>query len=217
MTGPEPGRETLLIATTNPGKLREIKAILTGVPLRLLTLRDVPPLDEPEETGATFGENARLKALYYAEATGLPTVADDSGLEIEALDQAPGVHSARWHGSDYAFKFRRIHELLRERGLTTSPARFVCRLALARDGAIAFEAEGIVHGEIAPEPRGANGFGYDPLFFHPPSHCTLAELDQDRKSAVSHRGHAFRALREFLATGYTDSATGYTDNTDGHG
>jgi XTP/dITP diphosphohydrolase len=196
---PAPGRGPLLVATTNPGKLREIEGILRGVPVELLTLRDVPAVDEPEETGETFADNARLKALYYARATGLWTVADDSGLEIEALDNAPGVHSARWQGDDYAFKFRKIHELLQERGLATSPARFVCRVALARADAIEFEAEGVVSGLIAPEPRGTNGFGYDPLFFYPPGNCTLAELDQERKSAVSHRGRAFRALREFLS------------------
>jgi XTP/dITP diphosphohydrolase len=187
--------EPLLLATTNPGKLREIKAILEGVPAPLLTLRDLPPIEEPEETGETFGENARLKALYYANATGLATVADDSGLEIEALDRAPGVHSARWHGTDYDVKFRKIHALLRERGLETSAAQFVCCVALARGGRIEFEATGVVRGRIAAEPRGTNGFGYDPLFFYPPANCTLAELDQARKSAVSHRGQAFRALR----------------------
>jgi XTP/dITP diphosphohydrolase len=189
---------TLLVATTNPGKLREIQGILAGVPVRLLTLRDVPPIEEPEETGETFADNARLKALYYAAATGLPTVADDSGLEIDALDRAPGVHSARWHGTDYEVKFRKIHELLRERGLETSGAQFVCRVALADRGAIVFESEGIVRGRIAAEPRGTNGFGYDPLFFYPPFGCTLAELDSERKASVSHRGQAFRALRPHL-------------------
>jgi XTP/dITP diphosphohydrolase len=188
----------LLVATTNPGKLREIQLILEGVPVRLLTLRDVPPLEEPEETGETFAENARLKALYYSTATGLPTVADDSGLEIDALDRAPGVHSARWHGTDYDHKFRKIHELLHERGLETSPARFVCHVALAEGGVLVFESEGIVEGRIAAEPRGTNGFGYDPLFFYPPLGCTLAELDPERKASVSHRGQAFRALRAHL-------------------
>ncbi|MBA3232084.1 MAG: RdgB/HAM1 family non-canonical purine NTP pyrophosphatase [Acidobacteria bacterium] len=189
---------TLLVATTNPGKLREIEAILADMPIRLLTLRDLPAVEEPEETGTTFAENARLKARYYAQATGLLTAADDSGLEIDALDNAPGVHSARWHGTDYAFKFEKIHELLRERGLATSHARFVCSVALAQQAAIVFEAEGIVSGEIAAEPRGGNGFGYDPLFFYRPFNCTLAELDQERKSSMSHRGKAFRALRDYL-------------------
>ena len=198
MSGVAAQPEVLLVATTNPGKLREIQGILAGIPVRLLTLRDVAAVEEPEETGATFAENARLKALYYAAHAGLPTVADDSGLEIEALDNAPGVHSARWHGTDYTLKFRKIHELLRARGLETSPAQFVCRVALAHEGRIVFEAGGVVRGHIAAEARGSHGFGYDPLFFYPPFGCTLAELDVERKASVSHRGAAFRALREYL-------------------
>lgn len=189
---------TLLVATTNAGKLREIAGILDGLPIPLLTLRDRPGIPEPEETGQTFAENARLKALYYAGTTGLLTVADDSGLEIEALDNAPGVHSARWHGSDYALKFRTIQALLHARGVSGSAARFVCHVALARGRELLYEAEGIVRGEIAPEPRGTNGFGYDPVFFYPPLGRTLAELNQAEKAAVSHRGQAFSALREYL-------------------
>jgi XTP/dITP diphosphohydrolase len=188
----------LLVATTNPGKVREITGILQGAPVEIVTLRDLPALDEPEETGATFAENARDKALFYAAATGLPSVADDSGLEIEALDNAPGVHSARWHGTDYAAKFERIYDLLRQRGVTTSPARFVCHVALARDGRVQFEADGVVNGTIAPAPAGDNGFGYDPIFYYPPFGCTLAELDLARKATVSHRGQAFRALKAYL-------------------
>jgi XTP/dITP diphosphohydrolase len=181
------------------GKLREIAGILDGGPVELLTLRDRPVIAEPEETGATFGENARLKALYYASQTSLPSVADDSGLEIEALDNAPGVHSARWHGADYAVKFKRIQELLHARGVRGSAARFVCHVAVASGGRIIFEAEGTVEGEIVAEPRGTNGFGYDPIFFYPPLGRTLAELGLAEKSAVSHRGKAFAALRAHLA------------------
>src|SRR5688572_7948175 len=115
----------LLIATTNPGKLREIQAILEGLPVTLHTLDEFQGIEEPEETGETFEENARLKALYYASTTGMLTAADDSGLEIDALGGAPGVHSARWHGTDYDFKFQKIRELLAAQSLTTSPARFV--------------------------------------------------------------------------------------------
>ena len=190
-----PGR--LLIATTNPGKLREIAHILNGAPVDLVRLDSLPPIPEPEETGSSFAENARLKALYYNQTTGLASVADDSGIEIEALDGAPGVHSARWHGTDYRVKFARIYELLRERG-SGSAARFVCALALAVDGRIEFEAEGVVEGQIAPEPRGSNGFGYDPIFFYPPLGRTLAEVPDELKEGVSHRGAAFRALREYL-------------------
>jgi XTP/dITP diphosphohydrolase len=189
---------SLLIATTNPGKLKEIAGILDGVPLTLLTLNDRDPIAEPEETGVTFADNARLKARYYSEATGLISVADDSGLEIAALDNAPGVHSARWHGSDYPAKFQKIQELLRERGVTGSAARFVCHIAVARGNSIVFEAAGTVEGEIVAQPRGTNGFGYDPIFFYPPFGRTLAELGHADKSRVSHRGKAFAALRAHL-------------------
>jgi XTP/dITP diphosphohydrolase len=190
----------LLVATTNPGKIREIKEILDGAPVEILTLDDFSGIPEPEETGETFAANARLKALYYNAATGVPAVADDSGLEIEALDNAPGIHSARWHGTDYAVKFARIYELLRARGLSGSPARFVGAAAFALDGTIAFETQAIVSGEIAPEPRGTHGFGYDPIFFYPPLGCTLAEVDGEAKAAVSHRGAAFRSFKRYLLT-----------------
>jgi XTP/dITP diphosphohydrolase len=188
----------LLIATTNAGKLKEIAGILEGAAVELVTLNDRPSMIEPEETGTTFDENARLKARYYSHATGLVSVADDSGLEIDALDKMPGVHSARWHGTHYPTKFRKIQELLRERGVNGSTARFVCAIALADGDAILFEAKGTVEGEIVANPRGSNGFGYDPIFFYPPLGCTLAELDRERKAAVSHRGKAFKALREYL-------------------
>jgi XTP/dITP diphosphohydrolase len=188
----------LVVATTNPGKVREINDILSGAGIDLISLNAFPKLGEPEETGETFAENARLKALFYAKATGLPSVADDSGLEIDALDNAPGVHSARWQGTDYAVKFRKIYALLQERGLETSAARFVCHLALADQGRVIYEATGIVSGQVAPEPRGTNGFGYDPIFYYPPFECTLAELDLERKATVSHRGKAFGALRHAI-------------------
>ena len=188
----------LLVATTNLGKLREIADILHGAPIELVTLADFPDIPEPEESGETFTENARLKALYYAAATGLPSVADDSGLEIDELDNAPGIHSARWHGTDYAVKFQKIYELLDERGADTSDARFVCHVALADNGRIEYEAEGTVAGRIAHRPAGEHGFGYDPVFFYPPYGCTLAELDLERKATVSHRGQAFKALKGYL-------------------
>jgi XTP/dITP diphosphohydrolase len=189
---------TLLVATTNPGKLREITLILAGVPVTIVGLDQFPDVVEPDETGSTFAENARLKALYYHRATGLPSVADDSGLEIDALDGAPGVHSARWEGDDYAVKFRKIHELLDARNARGSAARFVCRVALAEGDRIVFESEGVIEGRIADEPRGENGFGYDPIFLYPPLGRTTAELDPVVKATVSHRGKAFAALRLFL-------------------
>jgi XTP/dITP diphosphohydrolase len=189
----------LLIATTNQHKVREIRSLLDGIPLSLVTLAEWPDVPAPDETGATFAENARQKALYYANATGELTVAEDSGLEIEALDGAPGVQSARFGGveTSYPDKFRLIYDALRARGETTSAARFVCALALVSDGRVRFETRGIVAGTIAPAPRGEGGFGYDPIFYYPEFGMTLAEAG-DRKAAVSHRGKAFRALRTFL-------------------
>ena len=199
MREPSPAGTRLLVATTNTGKMREIAGILEGMPVEIVSLAEFPGIPEPEETGATFAENARLKALYYHQATGLPSVADDSGIEIEALGGAPGVHSARWEGTDYAVKFRKIYDLLAARAALRSPARFVCRVALADEGRILFESEGVIDGRIADEPRGENGFGYDPIFFYPPLGRTTAELEPDVKAAVSHRGKAFAEVRRYLA------------------
>jgi XTP/dITP diphosphohydrolase len=192
---------TLLIATTNRGKIREIRPLLSGVPFDLVTLADFAPLETPEETGSSFGENARLKALYYAAETGALTVAEDSGLEIKALDGAPGVESARLGGAGApnTARFALIYQALRAKQATGSPARFVCALALAKEGVVVFESRGIMEGKIAAKPKGAGGFGYDPIFFYPPLGCTLAEAG-DVKSTVSHRGQAFRALRDYLMT-----------------
>ena len=190
----------LLIATTNWSKAREIDALLKGGPAQLVTLDAWPSLEAPEETGRTFEDNARLKAEYYARATGELTVAEDSGLEIDALDGAPGVESARYGGVDasYPDKFARIYTALKDRAAVDSAARFVCALVLASPDRILFETRGTVEGRIAPAPAGSGGFGYDPIFFYPPYGCTLGEATADQKAAVSHRGQAFRALREFL-------------------
>ena len=189
---------TLLLATTNPGKLREIRGILGGLQVELVSLEQFSGIVEPEETGATFAENARLKALYYNEATGLPAVADDSGLVIDALGGEPGVHSARWHGDDYPTKFAVVYQRLQEQGLDTSAARFVAHIAVADAGQVRFEATGVVEGVIAPEPRGEHGFGYDPIFYYPAYGCTLGEVEGARKAAVSHRGQAFRQLADWI-------------------
>ena len=167
--------------------------------MELTTLDEWPDLEAPEETGRTFEENARGKALYYAAATGELTVAEDSGLAIDALDGLPGVESARFGGADtsYPDKFVLIYEALRARGSLESSARFICALVLAKGDRVLFETRGIVEGRIAPEPKGDGGFGYDPIFFYPQYGLTLAEAG-DLKAAVSHRGEAFRALRAFL-------------------
>jgi len=192
----------LVLATTNHGKLREIERLLDGIAFNLVTLADWPDVAPPEGSGRTFAENARLKALYYAEHTGELTVAEDSGLEIDALGGAPGVESARFGGasSSYPEKFTLLYDALRAKKAAGGTARFVCTLALARGGAVLFETRGTVEGTIAPEPKGAGGFGYDPIFFYPPFGCTLAEASPEQKSTVSHRGEAFRKLRTYLTT-----------------
>jgi XTP/dITP diphosphohydrolase len=166
----------------------------------LVTLADWPNLEPPEETGRTFEENARAKAVYYADATGQLTVAEDSGLVIDALGGQPGIESARWGGAEatYPQKFTLIYDALRAKHAVDSPARFVCALALVRGGEILFETRGTVEGRIAPEPKGKGGFGYDPIFFYPPLGRTLAEADHE-KAAISHRGEAFGRLRGFLS------------------
>jgi XTP/dITP diphosphohydrolase len=189
----------LLVATTNQGKLVEISSILQGIPFELVTLADFPDVEPPEETGKRFAENARAKALYYTQATGELTVAEDSGLAIDALGGEPGVESARYGGvqASYPEKFALIYDALRSRHALNSSARFVCAAALALGGRVLFETEGAIDGRIAAQPKGEGGFGYDPIFFYPPFATTLAEAG-NRKSEVSHRGRAFRALRRFL-------------------
>ena len=199
----------LLLATTNPGKLREIRALLADVPVELVSLTDLPAIPEPEETGATFEENARLKALYYAGHTTLLTLADDSGLVIDALDGEPGVRSARFLGEDASYPERFAEILRRLAAMPGAPrtARFVCAVAAARGARIVHETNGTIEGEIAPAPRGSEGFGYDPIFHYAPYGRTLAEVDQEDKLRVAHRGRAFRAMRDWLlAEGLTREA-----------
>jgi len=194
----------LLIATTNAGKIREILPILEGTSVRLRTLADlgtVPP--EPEETGASFAQNARLKAEYYAEKTGLLTVAEDSGLVIDALDGRPGIHSARYQGETYPDKFANLYKELAPFPRPWK-ARYFCALCVSTPSVInsqsqgVFSCSGVVLGEIAPQPKGTHGFGYDPVFFYPEFNATFGEIDDARKSSVAHRGKAFRKLREYL-------------------
>jgi XTP/dITP diphosphohydrolase len=192
----------LLVATTNTGKLREIRSVLGEVPVELVTLRDLPTIEEPEETGLTFEDNARLKALYYSERSGMTTVAEDSGLVIDGLDGEPGVRSARFLRPDasYAERFADIFHRLSGPPEKNRAARFVCALAVADRGHVIYEARGTVEGEIAREPRGTAGFGYDPIFYYPPYGATLAEVGEDAKLAVAHRGQAFRALTSWISS-----------------
>lgn len=190
----------LLVATTNPGKVREITGILDGSGVELWTLAGFPSLEAPDETGSTFEENARQKALYYSVASGELTVAEDSGLAIDALGGAPGVESARFGGagSTYPEKFALLFARLAHLAPAARTARFVCALALAEGDRVLFEARGTVEGLITDEAKGTGGFGYDPIFFYPAFGTTLAE-SADRKTTVSHRGAAFSKLRDYLA------------------
>lgn len=190
----------LLVATTNPNKVREIRGILAGIDVELDDLGAFPAVAEPEETGATFAENARAKAIYYSTMLGVVAVAEDSGLEIDALGGEPGIHSARYGGvqATYPEKFALLYARLRDAGAINSLARFVCALAVARGDRILFEARGTIEGHVADAPRGTNGFGYDPMLFFPPLGRTLGELADGEKALVSHRGQAFRQLRDYL-------------------
>ncbi len=187
----------LLIATTNPNKIREIRPLLAGVAFEIVTLADVAPMPEPEETGATFWENARIKALAYARGSGLCAVAEDSGLVVDAMQGEPGVFSARFLGPDASYSDRFVQIFRRIDGKPRS-ARFVTGLAVARGNEILFETETTIEGEIAPAAAGAHGFGYDPIFWYPPLNVTTAALTDHEKAAVSHRARAFRDLRRWL-------------------
>jgi XTP/dITP diphosphohydrolase len=199
MTVPDPGaRAVLLLATTNAGKLREIRDLLQDVPFEIRSLEGLAGIEAPEETGLTFEANARLKARYYAEATGLLAVADDSGLEIDAMDGRPGVLSARYPGATYEDRFANIWREMAASGRPDRGARFVCAIALATPDAVLFETRGTVEGEILAEARGAEGFGYDPIFYSPELGKGLGEASLAEKRTVSHRGRAFSALRRYL-------------------
>ena len=183
---------TLLLATTNAGKLKEFRTIFRELPFHLLSLHDVHIETDVEETGTTFAENAILKARFYAQAAGMLALADDSGLEIDAMDGAPGVYSARFVGYDtpYTERFRVISERLRDVPPEQRTARFRCVLALAEPSGKIETTEGAIEGLITESPRGENGFGYDPIFLVPELGKTTAELTSEEKHRISHRGRA---------------------------
>jgi len=192
----------LLLASQNPGKLAEMRQLVHGLAFRVVGPKDVGIFEAPEETGTTFLENARLKARHYSERSGLLTAADDSGISVAALGGAPGLYSSRFGGEGASDADR--NELLLEKLLGVPEdqrgARFTSAVALARAGDVIFETEQTVDGVIAAAPRGPNGFGYDPLFLYPPLGQTFGELPRAEKDRVSHRGKAFAALRQFLAS-----------------
>jgi XTP/dITP diphosphohydrolase len=196
---------SVLIATTNPGKAKEFGEMLGGAGIAWKILANYPPIAPVEETGATFRANACLKASGYAKAFSTWTIADDSGLAVDALDGKPGVHSARWAAMHDAGEGDAANNALLLRQLENVEeshrgARFVCVLALADpQGNIVLSAMDHVEGRVLRSARGDNGFGYDPLFFYPPLDVTTAELPPEKKHAISHRGNALRRLQALIA------------------
>ncbi len=196
----------ILVATTNPGKINELTALL-GRAINLVGLDHFKGLDEIQEDGKTFAENARKKATGYAKATGIWTIADDSGLVIDALDGAPGVKSARFSGPKLEGDKRtlidhrniaKVLELLKDIHHEKRSARFVCSLCLASPEKILIETQGTLEGFITDKKIGKNGFGYDPIFFVPALNKTIAQLTAEKKNAISHRGNAIRELKPLL-------------------
>lgn len=192
--------QTLLLATHNIGKLREFQQIFAALPLQVISLADAGITWEVEEMGQTFEENARLKAQAYRHATQLLTLADDSGLEVDALGGAPGVHSARYGGPNLASQQRVVLllEQLKEVPAGKRQARFRCVIALAQPHGPIQTTEGVCEGEIAFAPRGAGGFGYDPVFYLPEYGLTMAELPPEVKNRISHRGRAADAAKQIV-------------------
>ncbi len=189
----------LYCATTNPGKLREVQRALEDF-IDVEPLPNLAAIAAPDETGATFEDNAAEKALYYSKFCDGYVFVDDSGLEVDALNGAPGVYSARFAGPNATDDANNQLVLQRMRGVQNRTARFVCVVALAHAGELVQTFRGEVDGHLLDAPRGTNGFGYDPLFFYPPFGCTFGEAPLDRKMEVSHRAKALRALHDFLRT-----------------
>ncbi len=188
---------TLLIATQNRHKAEEIAELLTGLKVRIVTLAEAAPELDVDETGDTFMENARLKAVTAARATGLLTLADDSGLDVDALGGAPGVHSKRFAESDPA-RIAKLLQAVQDVPDSHRTARFHCAVVLADPDKVLAEIEETVEGQLLHEPHGTGGFGYDPIFLPDGEKCTMAELSLEEKNAISHRGKAFRHAAEFL-------------------
>ncbi len=188
----------LLLATQNKGKLRELEAVLGDLGVELVSLAEFDDLPDAIEDGVTFEENARKKALHYWHLTKVPTIADDSGLVVDALSGRPGVLSARYAPDDRARIDRLLLELKNLDSTETHrlrTARFVCAICVILSEGSLIEVVGEVSGSITTEPPGGGGFGYDPVFFYPPAGKTFAEMEASQKNAVSHRGNALTKLR----------------------
>jgi XTP/dITP diphosphohydrolase len=195
--------ETLVIASHNEGKVREIRELLSLYGLVVKSAAELQ-LPEPEETGATFADNAALKAKAAADASGFLALADDSGLVVNALDGAPGIYSARWAGpqKDFGAAMARVQRELAERGARDASAKFVCALALAKPNGNTEVYDGEVHGHLEFPPRGSKGFGYDPIFVPAGLAQTFGEIEPAQKHAMSHRARAFEKF--IAATGLSN-------------
>ncbi len=192
----------LVIATTNPHKVEEFRGLLAGLPFELISLSDVGIAADVEETGTTFAENAIIKAVAYAELAGMLALADDSGLEIDAMDGAPGVYSARWAGPEVTYAARNRMLVDRLAGLPDERrgARYRCAIAVAEPPprGLVGVVEGTLEGRIAEAPAGYGGFGYDPIFFVPEEGRTVGQMSAEEKSRISHRARAALAARPLL-------------------
>jgi XTP/dITP diphosphohydrolase len=188
----------LLLATTSAGKLHEWQALVGDLPLELLRLSDVGIEFDVEETGTSYAQNAQLKAETYGKASGLLTLAEDSGLAVAALNGAPGVHSARWEGDNYAHKNALLVRLLKDKLGQARACHYVCVAVLRHPDGRTWRARGEVRGHIASTPAGSGGFGYDPIFYIPRLGRTLAEVPIDQKDRISHRGRAAGRIRPIL-------------------
>jgi len=191
MTDPQ----VLVLATRNPGKTKEIRALLRDFPVEIKNLNDFGPIPDVTEDGTTFDENAYKKASFTAKVLGLAAIADDSGLEVEALEGAPGVHSARYAGPSATDQERNAKLLQEMKEKTNRAAAFMCVLSVAVPSGLALTYEGRCQGLIAETPAGDNGFGYDPVFYYPPMKKTFAQLSTEEKNQVSHRGKALGELK----------------------
>lgn len=190
----------IVLATKNQGKIREMRALLAPINIEVMSLADFPPIEDAEENGATFADNAMLKARWYYAHTNVSCLADDSGLEVDALGGSPGVYSARYSGDD-ATDASNNAKVLREMADVPEEkrtARFRCAMALV-GGNIELTADGTCEGVLLTKPRGNGGFGYDPLFYVPAFGRTLAELSQEEKNGISHRGAAVRKMVDLIA------------------
>lgn len=192
--------DKVIFATGNEGKMKEIRMILSDVDVTLLSLKEAGIVLDVEENGATFAENALIKARACAAQTDCLVLADDSGLEIDQLNKEPGIYSARYMGEDTSYRIKNRNLIDRLSGVPEEKrtARFVCAIAAVLPDGSEWHSEGVIEGRIGYEEKGENGFGYDPIFYVPEFGCTSAEVNAEQKNAASHRGQALKKMKELL-------------------